>query len=150
MEICAPQTCRHCAYGLGESDNEGKPRRHQVTDFPEEMRSKTAEYRLQSRKCPGCKKTTAATLPAGVPESNFGPNLEAFIALLMARYRISKRDVPDLIRVITGIEISTGAVCNLQERVAEALDIPAEEVLAALRGSTVVHQDETSWRECNE
>ena len=51
---------------------------------------------------------------------------------------------------VCGIEISTGAVCNLQERLAEALDIPAEEVLAALRGSTVVHQDETSWRECNE
>lgn len=148
---CAPSECKHCGCGLGDADNGGlEARRHQILEWPE-VSPYVDEYQLQSRLCPKCMKTTAASLPAGVPESHFGPRLEAFVAILVGRYRISKRDVRDLLQVIAGADISLGGLCDLEARVASALEVPVEEVHEALRESSgVVHQDETSWRERNQ
>jgi len=103
------------------------------------------EHRLHRLACPGCGKTALAE-PAGVSQSAFGPRLEAHIAILAGVYRLSRRQVADVVREVFGCPISLGAVDKTIMRMSAALADPWAELRTAVRQAEVVHADETSWR----
>src|SRR5688572_12633238 len=99
------------------------------------------------RRCPGCGKRTRAELPAGVPRRPFGARLTAVIALLSGRYRLSRREVRQLLHDLWAIRLSLGAVVR-QEQVQSAALVPVvEEARAAVQQAAVVNIDETGWRQ---
>ncbi len=104
------------------------------------------EYRLHRVRCPGCAKKTLAGLPAGVSASAFGPRLEAHIAMLAGVYRLSRRQVVQVVEEILGCPISTGAVDTAIMRMSRVLADPWQALAEAIRQADVVHADETSWR----
>jgi transposase len=61
------------------------------------LRLRSSEHRLHRVCCPGCGRTVRAELPAGVPRGCFGPKLEAAIAALTVRNRLSRRQLVELI-----------------------------------------------------
>ena len=83
-----PNECRRCGTKLSGCD--AAPLRHQVYELPE-IKPLITEYQQHRLCCPGCGDTTCAALPAGVPRGQSGPKLIAFVALLMACFRQSKR-----------------------------------------------------------
>ncbi len=87
----------------------GEPARHQVAELPPTAILLT-EHRLHRLRCPGCGQTTRAELPAEVPRNAFGPRLEAAVATLAVRNRVSRRDTVELSRELFGVELSTGSV----------------------------------------
>jgi transposase len=92
-----PERCSGCGQSLdrGEHDLVGPPRRHQVTELPP-IAVRITEHRAQALRCRGCGHHTRAQLPQDVAKSAFGPSLQAAIALLSVRNRVSRRDTSEL------------------------------------------------------
>jgi transposase len=87
-----------------------------------------------------------AELPREVSHSAFGPRLQAAIAALSVRNRISRRDVVEFCEELFSSRISTGTVEAILARASEALSEPHADLLQCLRRSRAVNMDETGWR----
>jgi transposase len=119
--------------------------RHQVEELPP-ITVAVTEHRAQRVRCPGCGRRRRAQLPREVAGSVFGPRIQAAVAALSVRNRISRRDVVELCEQLFGARISSGTVDAILCRVADALAEPCEDLLDRLRASRAVHMDETGWR----
>jgi transposase len=141
-----PEQCSGCGRAFtGAERQTGKPVIHQKWELPP-ISPLIFEYRLHRLRCPGCGKKTLAGLPAGVSSSAFGPRLEAHIATLAGVYRLSRRQVAEVIEEMLGCAISTGAVDAAIMRMSQVLADPWAALARAVRHADVVHADETSWR----
>ena len=141
---CKPTACRRCGHGLSGDDSE--PLIHQVAELPR-IQPIVDEFRLHRLTCPGCGETTCGTLPPGVPTGSFGPYLQAVLATLAGAYRLSKRQIQQLVSDLFTLSISTGMVSKLERQSAVALEAPYNELATSVHESEVVNIDETSWRE---
>ena len=142
---CKPTTCRRCGHPLTGDDT--NPLRHQVAELPVVVPD-VVEYQLHRLHCPCCHTSTCATLPPEV-QGQFGPRLEATLALLAGRYRQGLRPVVELAAELWGLDISTGMVSKLRRRTAEALLLPWFDLRDYVRKQHV-NIDETTWREAQE
>ena len=142
-----PSDCDHCGKLLepGMAPSVAAPVLHQVAEIPP-IEPHVTEHRLHECLCNRCGERTRAKLPGDVPQGQFGPRLTAILALLSGGYRVSKRGVQRLALDLFGLSISTGMVCKLQRRTAEALEKPVAALLEHVKTQNV-HIDETSWRE---
>src|SRR5438067_1093617 len=102
------------------------------------------------RRGPSCGKRTRAALPAGVPRRPFGPRLTAVIALLSGRYRLSRREVRQLLQDLWQVRLSLGAVLRQEQAQSAALAPIVEAARAAVQHAAVVNMDETGWREAQQ
>lgn len=141
---CKPTSCRRCAHVLAGEDSE--PLIHQVAELPK-IQPIVTEYRLHRLACEHCGETTCGTLPAGVPAGCFGPYLQAVLAMLAGAYRLSKRQIQQLVGDLFRLNISTGMVSKLERQSAEALEAPYNELAVSVHEAEVVNLDETSWRQ---
>jgi len=108
---------------------------------------RVTEYQMEARHCGPCGKRTRAVLPAGVPHGAFGPQLTAVVAMLTGRYRLSRREVQQLLADLWDIRLSLGAVTNQEQAQSAALAPVVAEVRAAVQQVGLANVDETSWRE---
>jgi len=141
-----PDECEHCGHGLGEKDEAGPPVPHQQYELPPLVLLLIHNW-LHRRSCPGCGKTTVAGLPDGESTSGQGPRLTAFIGLLTAHNRQSRRLVSDLLYDLFDLRISIGTEQACWERLGQALAKPNEELEHALVEADSLHMDETGWRQ---
>jgi transposase len=102
---------------------------------------------MMRRRCAQCGKRTRAELPAGVPRRPFGVRLTAVIALLSGGYRLSRREVRQLLQDLWAVRVSLGAVVRQERAQSAALAPMVEEAQAAVQQAAVVNMDETGWRE---
>lgn len=140
---CVPVECRRCGAALSGTDPE--PLRHQVLELPkiEPIVIEHQRHRLVCR----CGVSTCGALPVGVPESTAGPNLVAFVALLMGNFRQSKRRVTLFLEQFLGVPCSPGWVVKLQNQAAAALQPAYDELGAALPDQPRLNIDETPTKE---
>lgn len=137
-----PERCRKCSKKLRGHDP--APHRHQVFDVPP-VKATVSEYQLHSLCCVDCKTVTQAGLPVGVPRGQFGPRLQAIVAVCSGEYRLSKRSIEELMSDFFGVSVSLGSIANLEQATSEALAAPVLEVAQAMQQEPVVHADETGW-----
>lgn len=137
-------TCGH-RFSETERRSVGRPAHHQVAELPSTAVI-ISEHRLQRLRCPECGTVTRAELPAGVPPGAFGPRLQAAVATLAVRNRVSRRDTTELLRELFGARLSAGSVEAILQRVALALDEPYEDLLGHVRAAAALNIDETGWR----
>jgi transposase len=140
---------RSCGCGRRFAEDEGEPicepGRHQVSELPE-LAVRVTEHLLHRRRCPDCGATARAELPAAVPAGAFGPRLEAAVATLAVRNRVSRRDTVELLDELFGARLASGTVDAILGRTAVALDEPHEDLLDHVRCAPAVNIDETGWR----
>ena len=141
-----PSRCR-CGHVFCAAPLEalGAPARHQVAELPPTAVI-LSEHRRWRLRCPACGATTRAELPAGVPRGAFGPRLQAAVATLAVRNRVSRRDTTELLRELFGAELASGTVDAIVQRTALALDEPYEDLLGHIRDAPAINVDETGWR----
>ena len=142
--VLKPRACKRCGKALHGDDP--KPLRHQVTELPKVI-ADVDEYQLHSLVCDDCGTFTRAPLPEGVPTGQFGPRLQAAIALCGGAYRMSQRATEEMVEDFFGVPISLGSVANLHGATSEAIAAPVAEVAKTIREEPVVHADETGWFE---
>jgi transposase len=154
-----PATCVGCASPLAplvaasvtaQGDDEDPAARadsvvHQVTELPP-VRAVVTEHRLHRVACPGCGAITRATLPEDVPPGAFGPRMQATVATLKGRFRLSCREVAELSATVLEAPLSVGSVATLCQATSAALAAPVAEAVATLPAAPVVNADETPWK----
>ena len=140
-----PQCCT-CGHLFADAEHEpaGAPARHQVAELPP-LAVEISEHRLQRLCCPDCGRTVRAELPAGVPRGCFGPKLEAAIASLTVRNRLSRRQLVELLDELFGCPIAIGTIDAILTRTAKTLAPVYEELLEQTRAAGALNIDETGW-----
>ena len=123
----------------------GEPARHQVAELPP-VTVIVTEHRLHRVCCPGCGRVAGARLPAGIPLGAFGARLEAAVATLAVRNRVSRRDLVELLGELFGCSIATGTIDAIVHRAGEALAGPYAALQSQIRAAAAVNVDETGWR----
>jgi hypothetical protein len=134
-----PERCG-CGHRFSAAERRpiGAPARHQVAELPS-IAVIVTEHRLHRLRCPDCGATTRAKLPADVPASAFGPRLQAAVATLAVRNRISRRDAVELMGELFGARLSAGSVDAIVGRAAAALQEPYRELFYHIRASPVLN-----------
>jgi transposase len=141
---CIPKQCDECAGLLHGQDPE--PHRHQVFELPP-VEPIVTEYQQHALDCRLCNHRTMGKLPEGVSARAFGPTVDAVVAVLMGVYRLTKRQVPELMRDLFGLQMSVGAVIGCQEAASAAIAQTVEDARSYAKQQPVKHADETGWRE---
>jgi transposase len=143
-----PATCRQCGAVLAATASPTDPadERQQVTELPP-ARATVTEYQLAARRCRGCGTVTRARPPAEVGAGSFGPRFQAVVALLSGRYRLSRREVVQLLGDVWGAEVALGSVVELEQATSAALAPVVAEAHALAQQATVANVDETGWRQ---
>ena len=143
-----PTHCRGCQAPLAQTPV-GEPVRHQVTELPP-VRAVVTEHQLQHVQCAACGMTTCAGLPPDVPAGAFGPRLQATVAVLSGRYRLSRREVVGVCTDVLGAPLAVGSEDRLCQATAAALAAPVAELEQTVQHASAAHADETSWREAGQ
>ncbi len=142
-EHLRPTQCRRCGHALRGDDPQ--PLVHQVLELPP-IRPVVTEYRRHRPRCPRCRTTTCAALPANVAGATSGPRLQATVALLTGACRLSKRTSSWVCHNLLGVPLSPAEVCGVERQVTAAL-APAVAQAREHVQSQPANVDETSWRE---
>ena len=71
------------------------------------------EYREHPLRC-RCGATTRTQWPEGVPRGVFGASVQSLVALLTAKFRLSKRLVRELLTDVLGVDVALGSVSNME------------------------------------
>jgi len=138
-----PCTCKKCSSKF----HEGAPSKlgwiHQVVEVPP-IQIITTNWEMQSWQCADCGEWTKAQLPPGVPVGIAGPNLQALVAYITGRLRVSRRYLQGFLAAI-GVHLSLGTIQAILNGASEALAAPADEAVAVVQDSAFVHLDETGF-----
>ncbi|HVO72289.1 MAG TPA: transposase, partial [Aggregatilineaceae bacterium] len=74
----------------------------------------------------------------------------SLLALMMGRYRLSKRQVPQFLWECFGIEMAASTVVNHQRAISQALAEPVAELQPYLQQQPACNIDETGWRQAGQ
>lgn len=140
-----PVACTGCGDALEMSDSIGFERR-QVRDIPLATVTVT-EHRAHRCQCT-CGVVTAGPMPAGVAgsSSSYGPNLRALAVYLLVFQHVPVERTAQLIKDVTGAEVSTGWVASLLPEAADLVEHSVNLVRALLTMGHILHADETTTR----
>ncbi len=146
-----PGRCSKCRRMLRAEDAVGEPVQHQVVDIPPAA-AEVTQYDLNQCRCPDCGTVTRAELPKGVPMGIVGIRLQAILALLTGRCRISRREAREVAATLFGWKalVSLGTVATMEKRTSAALARAYDDALLTIQSAPFVHVDETSWREARD
>ncbi len=137
-----PPACACCG-GKELSRADVDPRRHQRIDMPKPVLD-VHEMRMYAADCHDCGARTWAKLPDGTPAHMLGPNISAFIALLIA-FRVSRRDVQTILADVFDLPVSLGALSDHEARISKALEPSYNEAVTYARAQRAKHLDGSNW-----
>lgn len=147
VHVVKPDRCECCDRRLWGKDK--NPTRHQVFELPP-PKPRIDEWQLHALPCGGCGTITRAQLPEGVPTGAFGPRVHALVAICGGVCRMSKRTIQGFMSDVFGLSMSLGMVSKIEQRVSAAIEQPVQTACDHVRAASVVHADETSWRQARD
>lgn len=124
-------------------------RTRQVIDIPV-VPVQIIEHRFMSRYCGVCARSHVAKADlagAVVGKRRIGVRLMSLIAYLAETCRMTKRTIQAYLNTMYGLHLGLGQICELLHAVAHKGQAFYDALLQQVRGSPVVHADETGWRE---
>jgi transposase len=117
-----PVTCGCGHRFTGSEEHVGDPVLRQKWELPEVV-ALVIEHRLHRLVCPGCG-TAVLAEGDGISASAFGPRLEAHVAVMSGVYRLSRRQIVELLCEMFGTTVSVGAVNATIMRMSAMLSDP--------------------------
>ena len=147
LQILRPYSCGGCSHVFDDSEpTVGEPVRHQVTELPP-VQAEVVEYRQLRIECPCCGDPTLVELPSGVPQTRYGTRLQAVVAWLVGVFRISRREVVQVVLDPLGARLFPATVQDRCARTSEALPAPVGDAKQEARQAEVAYADETGWKQ---
>lgn len=146
--VHAEETCPRCGTALSGG---WVHRRVQVIELPSRVHAQVTEHLLMRRQCPQCRYRSLPRVP-GLPENRlgpcrFGPRLIATIATMRTVERLPIRQIQERLHREYALDLSVGGIVGLLRFAASKGKPRYKRIKADIRGSPVVHADETGWRE---
>jgi len=127
---------------------------HQVVEIPP-VAVEVTDHVFVERRCGVCRKRW--TPDAGmvlreivVGKKSVGINLMSVVAELRTACRLPVRQIRKLLGTLYGLKISAGEISEILHEVARIGEPRYGDLLKRVRGSPVVHGDETGWRQDGE
>ena len=112
--------------------------------------AQVTEHVYIARTCAQCRRRCVPTAqPHGVVlgQQRLGINLVSLIAALREEARLPVRTIQWYLDTVHDLRLSLGAIVAATQRVAQKAQGMMTDIVARIRGSPVVHADETGWRE---
>ncbi|MDO8683081.1 MAG: IS66 family transposase [Armatimonadota bacterium] len=147
--VChAVDRCPDCGRKLAGGTVKWK---HQVIDIPAAP-VKVTDHLFIERRCGVCGKRSTPDAPDAlgdmvVGKKSIGIGLMSLIAYLKISCRVPVGLIRQLLDSLYGLKVSNGEICELLHEIARIGKADYDELLESVRGSPVVHGDETGWRE---
>ena len=132
----------HCACGGSVAIDLSNPYRHQVIDLPPPPVEIT-EHRFYSGHCRSCGVRHHSHWPDWVPSGQMGAGLITWIALLSGQFRLSMRQIQQLLQELWRLPLSLGAISKAQGKTVDWMGEPYRQVGDYVRSQAVSHADET-------
>ena len=142
----AAAACPHCATPLRGG---WVQRRREVIELPAAP-VEVVEHLVYARQCPICNRRIVPPVALGdtvVGRQRLGVRLVSTIATLREVGRLPVRTMQWLLRTVYGLQLSLGALVGASRQVAQRGTAAVAQIRDRVRGSPVVHADETGWRE---
>lgn len=145
-EVHALAVCPDCGAPLAGGTIK---RSREVIDWPQPQVVVTEHVYLE-RRCPDCGRRCVpepglASVVGG--QGRFGHRLVSLVAVLREEGRLPFGVLQRVVRTMTGLEVSEGALVAMVQRVAARGEPVVETIRAGIRASPVLHADETGWRQ---
>ena len=124
-------------------------RRRQVLHIPQAP-VEVIEHVARRRVCPQCGRAHTPPLDLGTQvfgQQRLSLDTLAYIASLRAVGRLPLRAIQWLLATLHGLRLSLGGLAGALRAIADRAQPALEELRARVRGSPLVHADETGWRE---
>jgi transposase len=124
--------------------------RREVIDLPPPQAVEVTEHVVFMGYCPQCaawKYAKPCEAGEAVGQRRFGTRLMALIGYLSESLRLPYDAIQSYLKTMHEVEISEGAIADLRRGLAAKLQPVLDGVKAQIRGSSIVHADETGWRE---
>ena len=121
----------------------------EVIDLPR-VPAQVTEHVFIARVCPRCRRNClpqAELDGAALGKQRLGVNLVSLIATLREEGRLPIRSIQWYLRTVHQLRLSVGAIVAAIHRMAQQARPAVSGILERIRGSPVVHADETGWRE---
>jgi len=154
--------CPSCAGALGEIQEEMA----YTTDMPEKFIPEVKAYRVQVCRCQKCGKSVRATHPDlakdqfGASAHRLGPRVMAAAHVLHLVAGVTLRKTPAIIKELTGITLTQGAITqdmlrrnkapginpNGERGPAGAIWQASEQLRAEIKEEQVIYTDDTGWK----
>ena len=145
----AEDTCPGCG---GRLEHEGV-RVVYATDIPPIPRPQVTEYRVQICRCRSCGMAVRGRHPDVAPDQygasahRVGRRVMAAAHVLHYGVGVPVRKVPAVLRALTGVELSQGAISqDALRRARGAVGDAYHKLRGSVRASPLVHTDDTGWR----
>ena len=124
--------------------------RREVIDLPPPQAVEVTEHVVFKGYCPKCAawKYAKSSEPGKVVgQRRFGTRLMALIGYLSESLRLPYEAIQSYLKTMHEVELSEGAIADLRCGLASKLQAVADGLKRQIRGSAIVHADETGWRE---
>jgi len=125
-------------------------RRRQVVDLPPPQSVEVTEHQVIKGWCPRCERWHTPKLNLGgqaLGQGRLGARLVSLIAYLRTVLRMTVRAICEYLETVHQVRISVGEVVEVLARVGHKMQPSLGSLREQLRASTVVHADETGWRQ---
>ena len=112
--------------------------------------AEVVEHVYVGRMCALCRKRVLPQDALGglvIGRRRFGVNLLSLIATLREEARLPIRSIQWYLQTVHHLKLSVGSIVGAIHSVAKQAQSEVSETLERIRGSAVVHADETGWRE---
>ncbi len=139
-------TCSGCGEDLSCQPGEVL-RKGQLLDIPR-IEIQVEEHHKIRKICPVCQRINDSVLPGTLDyyDAQYGDNLKNLVTYMSSRQYCSVIRITELVRIVTGANISTGFVWETVHRKAQELKSTYDELIERLKQSRVVGSDETGCK----
>jgi transposase len=123
---------------------------HQVVDIPPPVAVEVTEHRAIGGWCPHCRRWHAPRLDLGeevLGQGRLGVRVTSLIVHLRTVMRLPFRQIQDFLKTYYQLHVGLGELVELLHRVRRAGQGQLDVWWEAAQASSVMHMDETGWRE---
>src|SRR3990167_9369346 len=123
---------------------------HTIEDIPavSQIKPMVTEYSVERQWCSVCRKEVTANPVEVIPGSKVGINLIVYIMVLKYGAKVPLDAIVLLLHQAYGFELSKGGIIQILQRTRKWLGPEYETLKDEIRGSPIIHADETGWRVC--
>ena len=135
-----------CPCCQGQLTRTERKRTRLVEDIPEGLKSEVTEHTIHRDWCPKCKKQVEPVVPDALPGCTLGHRTTVLSAWLHYGLGNTTSQIVEIFNGHLWLKISEGGLSEIWHRLAEILRPWHEQIHQRCLKASVLHADETGWR----